>query len=53
MSYKVIGESVNRIDAVDKVTGKAKYTDDFFERDMLIGKVLRSPYAHAIVKILR
>lgn len=50
MTHKVIGESVNRVDAVAKVTGKAKYTDDFFERDMLVGKVLRSPYAHAIIK---
>lgn len=50
MKNKVIGKSVQRLDAVAKVTGKAKYTDDFFERDMLIGKVLRSPYAHAIVK---
>jgi xanthine dehydrogenase molybdenum-binding subunit len=50
MSYKVIGKSYNRLDAVAKVTGKAKYTDDFFERDMLVGKVLRSPYAHAIIK---
>jgi len=50
MKYKVIGSSVNRLDAVAKVTGKAKYADDFFERDMLVGKVLRSPYAHAIVK---
>lgn len=47
MNYKVIGSSVNRIDAVSKVTGRAKYTDDFYERDMLVGKVLRSPYAHA------
>ncbi|MDF2672887.1 MAG: putative xanthine dehydrogenase, molybdopterin-binding subunit [Clostridiales bacterium] len=50
MAHNIIGESVNRVDAVAKVTGKAKYTDDFFERDMLVGKVLRSPYAHAIIK---
>lgn len=50
MTYKVIGSNVDRIDAVAKVTGKAKYVDDFFERDMLIGKVLRSPYAHAKIK---
>jgi xanthine dehydrogenase molybdenum-binding subunit len=50
MPYTQIGKSVQRIDAVDKVTGKAKYTDDFFERDMLIGKILRSPFAHAIIK---
>lgn len=50
MSNKVIGNSVTRLDAVAKVTGKAMYADDFFERDMLVGKVLRSPYAHAVVK---
>jgi xanthine dehydrogenase molybdenum-binding subunit len=50
MTHKVVGESVNRVDAAAKVTGKAKYADDFFERDMLVGKVLRSPYAHAKIK---
>jgi xanthine dehydrogenase molybdenum-binding subunit len=50
MTHKVIGKNVNRVDAVAKVTGKAKYTDDYYERDMLVGKVLRSPYAHAIIK---
>lgn len=50
MTYRVIGNSINRLDAVAKVTGKAKYVDDFFERDMLVGKVLRSPYAHAVIK---
>lgn len=50
MENKIIGNSYNRLDAAAKVTGKAKYADDFFERDMLVGKVLRSPYAHAIIK---
>ena len=50
MNYNVIGTNVTRLDAKAKVTGKAKYADDYFERDMLIGKVLRSPYAHAIIK---
>ncbi|NLC95919.1 MAG: xanthine dehydrogenase molybdenum-binding subunit XdhA, partial [Bacilli bacterium] len=50
MSYRVIGKEVRRVDAVNKVTGKANFTDDFFERDMLVGKVLRSPYAHAKIK---
>lgn len=50
MGFNVIGKSVPRVDAVAKVTGKAKYADDFFERDMLVGKVLRSPYAHALIK---
>ena len=50
MEFSVVGKSVQRTDAVAKVTGRAKYTDDFFERDMLVGKVLRSPYAHARIK---
>ena len=50
MAYTVVGKSVRRVDAVAKVTGKAKYTDDFSERDVLIGKILHSPYAHAIIK---
>jgi len=50
MAYTVIGKNVTRVDAVAKVTGKARYTDDFSERDMLVGKILHSPYAHAIVK---
>lgn len=50
MNLNIVGQPVNRVDAVAKVTGQAKYTGDFFERGMLVGKVLRSPYAHAIVK---
>lgn len=50
MAYTVVGKSVSRVDAIAKVTGKAKYTDDFSERGMLVGKILHSPYAHALVK---
>lgn len=50
MVYTVIGKSINRVDGYEKVTGQAKYAADFSEREMLVGKVLRSPYAHAIVK---
>ncbi len=50
MNFNVIGESVNRSDAIAKVTGKARYSEDYSESDMLIGKVLRSQYAHAIIK---
>lgn len=50
MAYTVVGKSVTRVDAVAKVTGMAKYTDDFSTQDMLVGKILHSPYAHAIIK---
>ena len=48
---KLVGMSVPRTDAVEKATGRAKFTADFKMRGMLYGKVLRSPYPHA--KILR
>lgn len=50
----VIGASVTRIDAYEKVTGKAKFVEDFQGqfKDLLHVKVLRSPHAHArIIKI--
>ncbi|HWQ30309.1 MAG TPA: xanthine dehydrogenase molybdenum-binding subunit XdhA [Negativicutes bacterium] len=50
MKFEVVGKRETRKDAIAKVTGKAKYADDFFERDMLVGKVLRSPHAHALIK---
>jgi len=49
MGLNMVGKSVQRLDAVAKVTGKALYSEDFFERDLLVGKVLRSPHAHARV----
>lgn len=50
MGYSVVGKSIQRVDALAKVTGKAKYTDDFLAKGMLVGKILRSPYAHAVIK---
>lgn len=46
-NYKVIGRSVQRIDGPDKVTGSAKYTGDLKFPNMLFGKILTSPLAHA------
>jgi CO/xanthine dehydrogenase Mo-binding subunit len=44
---KIVGESVTRVDALEKVTGKAKYAIDFRIPHMLCGKLVRSPYPHA------
>lgn len=49
--YAVIGKSVPKIDAHAKVTGQALYTGDLKFPNMLFGKILTSPYAHA--RILR
>ena len=43
------GKDFQRIDAVDKVTGRAKYTYDVMLPGLLIGRVLRSPHPHAKV----
>ncbi|MEX2453864.1 MAG: xanthine dehydrogenase family protein molybdopterin-binding subunit, partial [Rhodospirillaceae bacterium] len=40
----------DRGDAVDKVTGRARYAADYNLPGQLIGKVLRSPHAHAWVR---
>ncbi len=45
--HSVIGKSFPKIDARDKVTGRAKYTGDLKMPGMLFGKILRSPHAHA------
>lgn len=45
--YSVIGKSIKRLDGDDKVTGRALFADDKVEKDMLYGKILYSPVAHA------
>ena len=45
-----VGQSVPRIDAWEKVSGRAKYTDDLADRSALIGKVLHSTIANGLVK---
>jgi CO/xanthine dehydrogenase Mo-binding subunit len=48
----VIGRSIDRRDALDKVTGAAIYSSDMTLPGMLHAKILRSPHAHArIVRI--
>src|SRR5450759_3312060 len=45
--YAVIGKSKPKIDAREKVTGQARYTGDLRFPNMLVGKILTSPHAHA------
>jgi len=46
-AYKVIGHSAPRIDGPEKATGAAKYSGDLKFPNMLFGKILTSPHAHA------
>ncbi|MBC7294643.1 MAG: 4-hydroxybenzoyl-CoA reductase subunit alpha, partial [Thermoleophilia bacterium] len=50
MNTCVIGKALPRIDAVPKATGEAQYTVDLKMPGLLIGKILRSPHAHARIK---
>src|SRR5919206_1503903 len=46
-SLNVVGRRAPNIDAVERVTGRAKYTGDIDLPGMLVARVLRSTYAHA------
>ena len=43
-------QSLKRVDAYDKATGRAKYTDDLCGREALIVKICHSTIAHGFVK---
>ncbi len=47
-----VGKSVERVDAVAKVTGRARYTDDYFRPGMLLARYVRSTIAHGRVKTI-
>ena len=48
--FKVIGKSYMRVDSVEKVTGKAKYSGDFIMPGMLFARVVRPPSKGATIK---
>lgn len=45
-----VGKSVKRVDAFEKVTGRAKYTDDLCDKSAYVVRILHSEVAHGIVK---
>ncbi len=45
-----VGKSMTRVDAFDKATGRAKYTDDLCDKSALVARVLHSTVAHGVVK---
>lgn len=48
--YKLIGQNYTPLDLEAKVTGKAKYAEDFRAEGMLFCKLLLSPMPHARVR---
>jgi CO/xanthine dehydrogenase Mo-binding subunit len=50
--FRWVGTRPIRHDGVDKVTGRANFGADLHYPDMLVGRVLRSPHAHARIRRL-
>ena len=47
----LIGQSVQRTDIIDKLTGSAEFVDDIqFGPNLLHSRLVRSPYPHALIK---
>ncbi len=45
----IIGQSIGMLDGDDRVTGKVNYVLNFEVPGMLVGRILRSSFAHALV----
>src|ERR1700690_2761867 len=50
MAYKLIGKNFAPVDVEAKVTGRAKYAEDFRAENMVFCKTLTSPIPHAMIK---
>jgi aerobic carbon-monoxide dehydrogenase large subunit len=50
MSNRYIGKSIKRVEDKRFITGKGKYTDDMVLPQQTYAHIVRSPYAHALVK---
>lgn len=50
--YTEVGKNVLRVDAADKVTGRAKYTDDLAPKPCLVAKILHSTIGNGVVKAI-
>ena len=48
--FSIIGKRIALVDSAGKTTGQGKYADDLSVPGMLIGKILHSPYPHALIK---
>ncbi|MGB3878187.1 MAG: xanthine dehydrogenase family protein molybdopterin-binding subunit [Shinella zoogloeoides] len=49
-SFSSVGTRPIRPDGIDKVTGRARYGADFNMPGQLVGRILRSPHAHAVIR---
>ncbi len=49
-NFRSVGKSFKRIDGVEKITGRAMFTDDYLLNDTLIAKIVHSEIANGVVK---
>jgi 4-hydroxybenzoyl-CoA reductase subunit alpha len=45
-----VGARTPLVDGIEKVTGRARYTDDLPFGETLVGRILRSPVAHGVIR---
>ena len=50
MPKRYVGKNIYKVDAQDKVTGKAIYPDDIYFDDMLYLKIMRATHPHAYLR---
>lgn len=48
--FLVVGKNVQRVDALDKVIGRAKYVEDYFFDGMAFAKLVKGKHAHALIR---
>ena len=48
----IVGKPERKVDAIKLVTGKPAFVDDIELRDMLHGRLLTSPHAHAVIRAI-
>ena len=51
-AHDVVGRPTPLIDGIEKVTGQAHYTADLPAAGALVGRILRSPFAHARIRAI-
>lgn len=47
--YNIVGTNVRRVDGLDKVTGRERFTADLLATDALVVRPVGSPYPHASI----
>lgn len=50
--YRLLGTRIPYVEGPLKTTGRAEYTDDLRRPGMIVGRLLRSPHAHARLRSL-